>query len=308
MKNARTLIGLPIVMESRTLGRVSAVELDPGLRSLSGLYFSCGLAGSRRVARCDLDLIGDVAISQATPAMALGRMMENLMIPYRGAIATDMTDDSAGTYTGDLKGKNGIFALLDPDKGIVSTFGAKLTRDNWDLFVMERTETDRGYVIRYGVNAGGITWKKSSANLVNRIVPVAKDAGGQDLYLPEVWVDSEDIADYPVIIMERLQVQGQVGKDKGTGDGSVWSETELLDEMRAKAGERFSTDKADQIAEEVTIRVEMLENTAEYEWLKGMKDLLLYDTVTAEDERLGLRKKLYVSEIEYDFVKEKSRR
>ncbi|MBR3502703.1 MAG: hypothetical protein IKO07_00485 [Clostridia bacterium] len=62
MKNARGLIGLPVVMESRTLGRVSAVELEPGLRALSGLYFSCGLAGSRRVSCGDLDLIGDVAV------------------------------------------------------------------------------------------------------------------------------------------------------------------------------------------------------------------------------------------------------
>ena len=62
MKNARTLIGLPVILGSRTLGRVSAVELEPGLRALSGLYFSCGLAGSRRVSRGDVDLIGDVAV------------------------------------------------------------------------------------------------------------------------------------------------------------------------------------------------------------------------------------------------------
>ena len=62
MKNARSLIGLPIVMESRELGHVSAVVLDDSLRSLSGIYFICGLAGSRRIERSELDLIGDVAV------------------------------------------------------------------------------------------------------------------------------------------------------------------------------------------------------------------------------------------------------
>jgi phage minor structural protein len=272
-----------------------AVDTEKHLVTVAGQHVSYDLAG---------DLILDVSLSQAAPAMAIGRLMEGLLIPYRGTIATNMINDTR-TYTGELKGKNGIFALLDPDKGIVGAFGAKFTRDNWDMFVMNRTETDRGYTIRYGVNAGGINWKQSSASLVNRVVPVAKDAGGNDLYLPEKWVDSEDISDYPVIIMERLQVQGQVGKDKGTGDGSVWTEAELLDEMRAKAAERFTIDKADRIAEEVTIRVEMLEDTEEYAWLKGKKDILLYDTVTAENQRLGMSKKLFVSEIEYDFVKEK---
>ena len=62
MKNARALIGMPIVMESRTLGYVTAVDLDPGLKRLSGLYFSRGLAGSRRIESSELDLLGDVAV------------------------------------------------------------------------------------------------------------------------------------------------------------------------------------------------------------------------------------------------------
>lgn len=272
------------------------IDNDAQTVTVTGQHVSYDLAG---------DLIKDISISQAGPALALGRMMEGLMIPYRGTVATNLTTEENGTYTGEIKGKNGIFALLDPDKGIVSKFNARFARDNWDLFVMQRVSTDHGYRIRYGVNARGITWKRSSTNLVNRIVPVAKAEGGEDLYLPEEWVDPTPASTYPVTIMERLNVAGQVGKDKGTGDGSTWTEEDLLDEMREKAGERFSVDHADQISEEVTIQIEPLENTAEYSWLKGLKTIALYDTVKAEDVRIGLEKTLYVSEWEYDFVKEK---
>ena len=272
------------------------IDNDAQTVTVTGKHVSYDLAG---------DLIQNVAISQGSPALALGRVLEGLMIPYRGTIATNLTTDENGTYTGEIKGKNGMFALLDPDKGIVSAFNARFTRDNWDLFVMQRTSVDRGYRIRYGVNARGIQWKRSSTNLVNRIVPVAKDEGGGDLYLPEQWVDSPTISSYPVIIMERMSVAGQVGKDKGTGDGSVWDASDLYDEMRAKAAERFSVQHADRISEEVTIQIEQLENTAEYSWLKGLKSVLLYDTVKAYDERIGLEMTLYVSEWEYDFVKEK---
>lgn len=272
------------------------VDNDAMTVTVTGQHVSYDLNG---------DLIKDVSISQASPAMAIGRLIEGLMIPYRGTIATNLTSDENGTYTGEIKGKSGTYALLDPDKGIVKKFNARFTRDNWDLFILQRTGVDRGYRIRYGVNARGITWKKSSTNLINRIVPVAKAEGGTDLYLPEEWVDPTPASTYPVTIMERITVAGQVGKDKGTGDGSTWTEEELLAEMRTKAAERFTVDHVDQIAEEVTIQIEPLENTAEYAWLKGLKSVLLYDMVIAYDERIGLQMPLYVSELEFDFVNKK---
>lgn len=262
--------------------------------SVSGMHVSYDLAGI---------LIQDVSIGQASPAMAIGLMMEGMMVPYDGVIATNLTSDANGTYTGQIKGKNAMYALLDPDAGIVSTFNAKFTRDNWDVFLMQRTTVDRGYRIRYGKNARGITWEKSSANLINRVVPVAKDAKGADLYLPEKWIDSPLISQFPVIRMERLQVKGQVGKDKGTGDGSVWTESDLLDEMRAKAGERFSVDHVDLVTHEVTVQVEQLGDTAEYAWMKGLETVLLYDTVAAIDENIGLEMPLLVTELEWDIVR-----
>ena len=272
------------------------IDNDAMTVTVTGQHVSYDLNGN---------LIKDVSISQASPAMAIGRLIEGLMIQYRGTIATNLTSEENGTYTGEIKGKSGMYALLDPDKGIVKTFNARFTRDNWDLFVLERTGVDRGYRIRYGVNARGITWKKSSTNLVNRIVPVAKDEGGKDLYLPEEWVDPTPASTYPVTIMERLNVSGQVGKDKGTGDGTTWTEEDLLDEMRAKAEERFTVAHVDQIAEEVTIQIEPLEDTAEYSWLKGLKSVLLYDQVVAYDDRIGLQMPLYVDELEFDIIKKK---
>ena len=262
--------------------------------SVSGMHVSYDLAGI---------LIQDVSIGQASPAMAIGLMMEGMMVPYDGIIATNLTSDANGTYTGQIKGKSAMYALLDPDAGIASSFNAKFTRDNWDVFLMQRTTVDRGYRIRYGKNARGITWEKSSANLINRVVPVAKDEKGADLYLPEKWIDSPLISQYPVIRMERLQVKGQVGKDKGNNDGSVWTESDLLDEMRAKAAERFSVDHADLVSHEVTVQVEQLGDTVEYEWMKGLETVLLYDTVAAIDENIGLVMPLLVTEIEWDIVR-----
>jgi phage minor structural protein len=250
-------------------------------------------------------LVKDVHLAQAAPAMALGRIVEGLMAEYRGTIATNLTADGNGTYTGDIKGKNGIYALLDPDVGIVSTFGAKYIRDNWDLFVMTRTETDRGFRIRYRKNMLGVNWAQDASGLILRVVPVAKDEKGNDLYLPEMWVDSPHINEYPVVRMERLSVKGQVGKDKGLGDDSVWTLEDLLAEMRTKAGERFSVDHADAVNVTVTVDFAQQGSTEEYRQLKGLEKILLYDTVTVENEEIGLSVRLYVQEWEWDAIREK---
>ena len=250
-------------------------------------------------------LIKEANISQASPAMALSRIVEAFMIGYPGTIATDLDADENGTYTNDIKGKSGTYALLDPDKGIVSVFKAAFKRDNWDLFVMTQENTDRGFRIRYRKNMLGVNLAKDSSGIITRVVPVAKDEKGESLYLPEKWVDSDDIGDWPVIRMEQLTVQGQVGKDKGTGDGSTWTESDLLDEMRAKAEERFSVDHADQVSVELTVDFEQLGDTDEYKLMKGLEKVLLYDTVTVIDEEISVETQLLVSEIEWDAIRQK---
>ena len=283
-----------IITEQLFRLREPAIDNENNTVTVTGMHISYDLCGN---------IIQHVSLAQVSPAFALGRIAEGLMMEYPGTIATNLS--GTATYTGEIKGKNGMFALLDPDKGIVPTFGAKFTRDNYDLFVMTKSQVDRGFKIQYGKNVRGINWKKSSSALVTRVVPVAKAEDGSDLYLPEKWVDSSLINDYPVVMMEQLAVKGQVGKDKGTGDGSTWTESDLLDEMRTKAGERFSVDHADQIVQEVTVQFEQLGDTAEYEFMKDLEKVLLYDTVTAQDDRIGLSMQLLVTELEFDIIRKK---
>lgn len=280
------------------LFRIKEVTVDrkAGTVSVSGNHVSNDLNGV---------LVKEVSVTNAVPAMAIGMITDNFMQDYAGNIATDMTDDTYGTYTGSIRRKNGMFCLTDPDTGIVPTFDAKFTRDNWDLFIMANTAADPVYRIVYGKNVNGIVWRVKTGSLVTRVVPVAKAAKGEDLYLPEEYVDSDNVSSYPVVYMEALTVKGQVGKDDGSGTDTNWTEEALLDEMRAKAAERFSVDKADIPVTEVTVQLEMLGDTAEYAWLKGLQEVVLYDNVTAEDPEIGLNVTLSVSEIEYDCVKEK---
>ena len=253
-------------------------------------------------------LIEDAKIAQKNPAQTLAWLEQSFMMDYRGTIATDMTSDNDGTYTGEIKGKNATYALLDPDKGVVSSFGAMYRRDNWDVFVLEKAETDRGFRLVYSKNMLGASWNIRSDSLVTRVVPVAKDENGDDLYLDidgAKWVDSPLISNYPVIRMERIKVDGQVGKDDGTETGTNWTTQTLREHMQEKAEERFTVDKADLLIHDITVDFEMLGDTEEYKALKGLERMLMYDTVTCINEEIGLSVTAEVTEIEFDCIREK---
>ena len=251
-------------------------------------------------------LIDSVKVVRKPAAQALAWIESAFMIDYRGMIATNMVSSADTDYSAEISGKSGMFPILDPDKGVVPTFDAEFRRDNWDLFVMNKTNTDRGFRIRYGNNMRGVNWKVNGDKLVTRVVPVAKDEDGSDLYLdPVKWVDSTHISDYPVIRMERLKVNGQVGKDDGTETATNWTAAALRAEMQKQAEARFSVDKADQIQHEITVDFEMLGDTAEYPELKKLQQVVMYDTVVVTDERVGLGASVTVNEIEFDIIKEK---
>ena len=285
-----------IITEQLFRLREPSINNETRTVTVTGQHVSYDLAGI---------LCKNITITQASPAMAMGRITENLMMDYRGTIATNLTSEENGTYTGKTNGKNGMFMLLDPDAGIVHAFNAKFTRDNWDVFVMKKTSALSGYRISYAKNMRGVTWKKSSAGLVTRVVPVAKNTDGEDLYLPEKWVDSAHIAEYPVVLMELLRISAQVGRDDGTGTDTVWTESALYDYMREKAGERFSVDHVDEVVDDLTVQFEQLGDTAEYEWIRPLESVLLYDNIVCRDLDIGQEKTLTVTELEWDLIRRK---
>lgn len=248
-------------------------------------------------------LLGECNISLADPNVAIARIRDAMLIEYQGEIATNMTGDENGTYTGDVSYRNGISAFLDPDKGIIPYFRGQLIRDNWDLFLMKNDMTDRGVRLVYGTNLRGVSWKRNSDNVINKIMPVAKKADGSDLFLPETYVDSS--VSWPVTKMEKLAVQGQVGKDDGTGTGTNWTEDALLTQMRTKAGERYSVDHVDAVVVELTVNFTLLGETEEYKQYRDLEKLYMYDLVRVTDPRVGLNLQLQVSHVDWDCILER---
>lgn len=253
-------------------------------------------------------LIQKAEITKASPATAIWMMQEGMYEPYTdGQICTNLADTDAGTYSQTIKGKSLIWALLDPSSGIVAKFDAALKRNNWDFYILKKLDTDRGFYIRYGVNAKGIHWDRDASEVITRIIPVAKDENGNDFYLENLYVDSPLINAYPKIRMQQLNVSGQVGKDDGSGTDTAWTEATLRAEMAAKAQEKFDNEKVDQEKVTVTVDLIMMGDTAEYPEVKRLEQVAMYDIVHAVNSRIGLDVALRVTEIEWDAIRRRIR-
>ena len=289
------------------LFRIKSVNVDTKAMSVSvtAEHVSYDLRGV---------LIDDVKIVSRKPAVALAWIEMAFMMEYRGTIASNLSAETDTDYSAEIKGKNAVYAILDPDKGVVASCGAALRRDNWDVFVMRKTNPDRGFRLTYGNNVKGITWNTKSDSLVTRVVPVAKAADGSDFYLDRTvgtetgirWVDSTNVLNYPVIYMERLKVDGQVGKDDGTESGTNWTEETLRAEMEKRAEERFSVDKADQMEITITVDFEMLGDTVEYAaTMRDLERVQLYDMVKVRDARTGVNTEVEVTELEWNVIRQR---
>ena len=102
-------------------------------------------------------------------------------------IYTDQPD--MWLYDVDVRHKNIIEALLDPDDGIIAKANLRLVRDNFDLYLTNANQEKRA-PITYGRNLMGVTLDINEDAAINRIIPVGTDKDGNPVLIDNKFVDS----------------------------------------------------------------------------------------------------------------------
>ena len=204
----------------------------------------------------------------------------------------------------DCSWDNCVTALLDPETGIVAQLEAKLIRDNEDYYILRDDHTDRGFRVEYGNNLTAVNWSIDTSDMVTRIYPHCKDKDDAALTLPEMYVDSPRIFDYPIIYTETLSVSAKE-KAKGVVDGEEvpeLSKDQCYQLMREEANRRFTEDHADEPEITVDVDLVMLGSTVEYQHLADLETLCMYDTVHIRHPRLNIDVEAYMTGYEYDAI------
>ncbi len=203
-----------------------------------------------------------------------------------GAHSIQLTTNRTDALTANYRLMNLTEAILDPDHGIAYTHRAKVIRDNEHIHILNNPTIDRGVSIRHGKNLMGVLYTVNMEDVVTRIIPVGRDQDGNDILLPEVFIDSPSAGSYPKPIswvMEVDEAKVRVDEREPANNVTLADVYAMLREAVAQEWLRGADKPA------VTLDVEFiaLGDTEEYAQYKNLEPLQLYDTVPVIDTYHG---------------------
>lgn len=229
-------------------------------------------------------------------ADALAGIMNGCINAHEFAAYTNLEDARTGV---NWKRINPISALLDPEEGLTARYSAALVRDNWELYILRDPGMNRGVTVEYANNMTGMRMTESTENVVTRIIPIGEKKDGSELLLDgTIWVDSERIADYPVVHAQELKCENcKVGTD-GVTTGIARAR------MREQAKAVF--DAGGDLPEiEMDVAFISLGDTAEFAAYKDLDRLFLWDYVIVRHKKLDVDLAARVVSIKWDCLRER---
>lgn len=210
--------------------------------------------------------------------------------------------DISGEVTGAYSYKGIIESLLEPDTGVVAQSGCIAIFDNLDLFLIPDVVRDTGVTIRRGKNLIGLTVTTDASEVITRVIPRGKDKDGNPLYLSGTpYVDSERIADYPVIRSKLIDYDVEVNDDD---DAQFTSDAAARAELERLAKLEFTQNGIDLPVYGMTVDFVLLSDIEEYAQYAHLQSVHLYDTVTVIDELIDLKAKVRATGYKWNVLTE----
>ena len=193
----------------------------------------------------------------------------------------DMTftfsSDIASTASARYVRKNPVEAMIGTEgNSMVNLFGGEIIRNNFSIAINAHKGSDKGVRLIIGKNIKEIQTTADITSLVTRIVPLGFDG----LMIPEIYVDSPLIANYPSPKIAKV-VFNDVKYDPSGEDGYV-DINDAYDELRARAASLFDAGIDEP---QMNIKVDWLElsKTEEYRSIyKLFERVFLGDFVTVQ--------------------------
>ena len=242
------------------------------------------------------DLLGNVVKDEYKPEgvaanTVVGQLFGRALNPH----GMDVYSQAVGSVTGDYTRRGLVECLLDPDDGVLAQTGARLLRDNFDLWLLPDLARETGVTIRHGKNLLGATLTTDADSVVTRIIPVGQTSDGKPLLLDgTIYIDSPRINDYPVICAQAVEYDVKVGQE-GIGNAS---------QARAKLRELAEADFAENGVDLPTVGLDVdfvaLGETEEYRRYADLQAVHLYDTVRVVAKGAGIDAAVRVTGYKWD--------
>lgn len=205
----------------------------------------------------------------------------------------NLFSDIEAVYTGAIGEMSPISALIDSDKGLTALIGGEVLRDNFDIYYAKAIGRNRGASIEYGKNALQLEIQTDEDGVCTRLIPIGYDENNEQLYLPEVYVDSPRAGSWN----RPRGTQKYDLRDVKIGD-TYTSKEAVYEALREKALAYFETGIDRPSVSAHAEYVDLSRTTAS---AKGpVSYVFLGDTVTLRDSRYGYSVKAQVTSYVFD--------
>ena len=242
------------------------------------------------------DLLGNVVKNEYAPeGEAADAVVEELFARALNPHDFSVHCQTARSVTGEYTRRGLVECLLDPDDGVLPQTGARLVRDNFDVWLLPDATRETGVTIRHGKNLLGATLTTDWDSLVTRIIPVGQDKEGKALLLEgTTYMDSPHIGDYPVICAQAVEYDVKIGQE-GIDNAA---------QARAKLQELAEADFSDNGVDLPTVGLDVdfvaLGETEEYRQYADLEAVHLYDTVRVIAKSAGIDAAVRVTGYKWD--------
>ncbi|MBR4178028.1 MAG: phage tail protein [Bacilli bacterium] len=221
------------------------------------------------------DLVIDIAPTNLT-GQAFGRWILNNSTTH----ASTFTFNSNISTTASARyiRKNVLECFMsDDENSMINKFGGEFKRDNYTITFNNRIGADNGVRLLIGKNINEIQITTDDTGIYTRIVPV----GYNGLTLPEIYVDSSLINDYPFPKGCIAKFENIIYDPTGEMDGSYTDINDFYDALRAAANNLFA-EGIDKPVINVDIDWIDLSKTIEYKDYTSLETIRLGDTLTCD--------------------------
>lgn len=235
------------------------------------------------------NFLEDVAPTNQNGEGALNWILERTVYPHRFTGFSDIQKISSARYVE----KNVINAILGESNSLVKRWSGEIDADNFTIKLLNRLGSDRGFQLSLRKNITGLNISINIDDLITKFMPKGYDG----LLLPEKYVESPLINNYPFQIIRVLDIHSAKISDEMTCD-------QAYQLMRDTCNQQFQ-DGIDKPKINVKVDFVELSKTKEYEKYKNLETVYLGDTVSIFLPEYNLNANLRVISTSYNVLKNK---
>ncbi|MGX7745914.1 phage tail spike protein, partial [Rhodopseudomonas parapalustris] len=224
------------------------------------------------------NFLEDVRPSSLNGAGALNWISSHTQYSHHFTFISDISTVATAYYVR----KNPVAAIMSEDNSFLKVWGGELRADKFNISINQVRGMDRGVTISYGKNLLGIEEDMNDNNVVTRAMPIGYDENNLPVLLPEKYIDSPYINNYPNPKIQTFEFSNiKVDPDNGVTLDMVYSMLRLEIQKLYDGG-------IDLPYYNYTVNFKDLSQTEEYKDYAVLERVYMGDTVTIKHLKLGL--------------------